>query len=562
LDGIFSQPLKHVPAEANEILGAAAGNLHEEGGNENSDRTSHAVLMRLENSEDGHRDKTIDINVYLKCFVHELRTPLASMSMMIDLLQQEPDTGTETNPEMKTKTNMDRAELFQDLRSNFVFIDKILTKFSVIEDSRIQLNPFEPFSLKTKVENVQRLIPRTPEFARVRFDTYIHPNIHPQHWGDPYNLKHVIINLLRNAVKYQTPAGKSEKKSEKRGSQLITINIVPQSFVPRGGEPNTQPASVPFGGLSLYAVSDSVIDTRTPPPPEAPLRLSVPLPLGEKKARSNTFSHAGRHLRATEFSDTKSKSTKSSKINKPQDSMFEDIRIEVCDTNPHILPHIKTRLFETFNSTSGSGLGLYICKTIIELHGGSISHEYTQPVGNKFIINLTLQKYHPDLALPVRNPPRRRSRQTYGVAILDDDSLNCKLMCKIIGTQSIFSNIESYTDPSLFLSDMAAAAAQQSNIDLCFVDKYMPAMDGTKVIRRLRDQGYSNLVFGLTGSECSQDRHALLAAGADMVLTKPLTMSILVQIMALLAKHGPPSMWSQGHTLTYLDGTIMWQQNT
>jgi signal transduction histidine kinase/CheY-like chemotaxis protein len=536
---MFGQPLKHVPAEANEILGAAAGNLHEEGGNKNSDRTSHAVLMRLENSEDGHRDKTIDINVYLKCFVHELRTPLASMSMMIDLLQQEPDTGTETNPEMKTKTNMDRAELFQDLHSNFVFIDKILTKFSVIEDSRIQLNPFEPFSLKTKVENVQRLIPRTPEFARVRFDTYIHPNIHPQHWGDRYNLKHVIINLLKNAVKYQTPAGKSEK----RGSQLITINVVPQSFVPRGGEPNTQPASVPFGPL-----------------PKAPLRLSVPLPLGEKKARSNTFSHAGRHLHATEFSDTKSKSTKSSK---PQDSMFEDIRIEVCDTNPHILPHIKTRLFETFNSTSGSGLGLYICKTIIELHGGSISHEYTQPVGNKFIINLTLQQYHPDIALPVSNPHRRRSRQTYGVAILDDDSLNCKLMCKVIGTQSIFSNIESYTDPSLFLSDMAAAAAaQQSNIDLCFVDKYMPAMDGTEVVRRLRDQGYSNLVFGLTGSECSQDRHALLAAGADMVLTKPLTMSILVQIMALLAKHGPPSRWSQGHTLTYLDGTIMWQQNT
>jgi len=540
---MFSQPLKHVPAAANEIRSAAAGNPHEEG-NGNSNRTSHAVLMRLENDENEHRDKTIDINVYLKCFVHELRTPLASMSMMIDLLQQEPDTGTETNPEMKTKTNMDRAELFQDLRSNFVFIDKILTKFSVIEDSRIQLNPFEPFSLKTKVENVQRLIPRTPEFARVRFDTYIHPNIHPQHWGDPYNLKHVIINLLKNAVKYQKPA----EKSEKRGSQLITINIVPQSFVPRGGEPNTQPASVP-------------------PPPEAPLRLSVPLPLGEKNARSKTFSHAGRHLRATEFSDTKAKSTKLSKINKPQDSMFEDIRIEVCDTNPHILPHIKARLFETFNSTSGSGLGLYICKTIIELHGGSISHEYTQPVGNKFIINLTLQQYHPvqqyhpDLALPGRDPPRRRSRQTYGVAILDDDSLNCKLMSKVIGTQSIFSNIKSYTDPSLFLSDMAAAA-QQSNIDLCFVDKYMPAMDGTEVIRRLRDQGYNNLVFGLTGSECSQDRHALLAAGADMVLTKPLTMSILVQIMALLAKHGPPSMWSQGHTLTYLDGTIMWQQKT
>ena len=97
--------------------------------------------------------------------------------------------------------------------------------------------------------------------------------------------------------------------------------------------------------------------------------------------------------------------------------------IVICDNNPAILPHIKERLFQTFNSTSGSGLGLYICKTIVELHGGTISHEYIQPIGNKFIITLALEACSPPPTVGKRTPrpPDRRrspppqvSRRTHG----------------------------------------------------------------------------------------------------------------------------------------------------
>jgi hypothetical protein len=70
-------------------------------------------------------------------------------------------------------------------------------------------------------------------------------------------------------------------------------------------------------------------------------------------------------------------------------SLIQTVSITVNDNNPPILPHIKERLFESFNSTSGSGMGLYICKNIITLHGGTIAHDFTSE-GNQFTIVLPL----------------------------------------------------------------------------------------------------------------------------------------------------------------------------
>jgi signal transduction histidine kinase len=48
--------------------------------------------------------------------------------------------------------------------------------------------------------------------------------------------------------------------------------------------------------------------------------------------------------------------------------------INVCDTGSGVDPEIMPRLFTKFSSRSfsGTGLGLYICKNIVEAHGGRI----------------------------------------------------------------------------------------------------------------------------------------------------------------------------------------------
>ncbi|BBC73919.1 PAS domain-containing sensor histidine kinase [Altererythrobacter sp. B11] len=66
------------------------------------------------------------------------------------------------------------------------------------------------------------------------------------------------------------------------------------------------------------------------------------------------------------------------------------VLVTVGDTGPGIAPEIKERLFEAFASTKadGMGLGLSICRTIIEAHGGRITVRDAQGGGTEFLFTL------------------------------------------------------------------------------------------------------------------------------------------------------------------------------
>ena len=66
------------------------------------------------------------------------------------------------------------------------------------------------------------------------------------------------------------------------------------------------------------------------------------------------------------------------------------ISIEVHDTGPGVAPEIRDRLFQPYATTkaSGMGLGLPICRTIVEAHGGRLALVHTSAAGAAFRVEL------------------------------------------------------------------------------------------------------------------------------------------------------------------------------
>jgi CheY-like chemotaxis protein len=70
--------------------------------------------------------------------------------------------------------------------------------------------------------------------------------------------------------------------------------------------------------------------------------------------------------------------------------------------------------------------------------------------------------------------------------------------------------------------------------DFVLMDNYMPVMDGSTACKKLRELGFTRPIIGLTGHVLGEDMTTFKEAGANAVLTKPLDVSELKSILALL----------------------------
>ena len=59
-----------------------------------------------------------------------------------------------------------------------------------------------------------------------------------------------------------------------------------------------------------------------------------------------------------------------------------------------------------------------------------------------------------------------------------------------------------------------------------------------QAVRRLREGGYGNLVVRVTGNILEHDVAEYLSAGADMIMGKPVKMSLLSMLLRYVKEHG------------------------
>lgn len=104
------------------------------------------------------------------------------------------------------------------------------------------------------------------------------------------------------------------------------------------------------------------------------------------------------------------------------------------------------------------------------------------------------------------------------ILVVDDDEFNLRLLSKML-------SIEGHAVRTAASGEEALASVKERLPDLVMLDVMMPGIDGFEVVRRLRADACTRPIpiIMITALEDSESRSKGLAAGADDVLSKPVS---------------------------------------
>lgn len=216
------------------------------------------------------------------------------------------------------------------------------------------------------------------------------------------------------------------------------------------------------------------------------------------------------------------------------------ILVSISDTGIGIAGNEINKIFDPFtqvdNSTSrqfgGTGLGLYICKKLIELMGGKIWLHSSEGKGTTFYFTLPLQ---PDFSFPIPADQKIAcSIPTENCLILDfapvqilvveDNELNQKILLQMLNNYGF-----EVTTVSNGLECLEIL--HQKDFEMILMDMQMPVMDGYEATRLIRqDNKLKNIpVIAITANALIGDREKCLACGCTSYIAKPFKAEELVQ---------------------------------
>jgi len=136
-------------------------------------------------------------------FVHELRTPLASLRTATHLL----DHPNITAGKRKTTISSMQAEIDRLAEMSTAFLD-----IARLESGRDKFHA-QVFDLRKMLSECALLIQEQAQQQNLTFEVFLHPTL-PTLRGDSDRIKQAVLNLLSNAIKYNQPEGKITLRAE------------------------------------------------------------------------------------------------------------------------------------------------------------------------------------------------------------------------------------------------------------------------------------------------------------------------------------------------------------
>ncbi|MCC6141944.1 MAG: response regulator [Nitrospira sp.] len=209
---------------------------------------------------------------------------------------------------------------------------------------------------------------------------------------------------------------------------------------------------------------------------------------------------------------------------------------KISDTGIGMTDEQQARLFQAYSQAEtstarkfgGTGLGLMICRQLVELMGGEIAVESQAGSGSTFsyttLLLPAIQRESVDSAASELGKPEFRTGVPKRVLVADDNEINQVVACKFL--QKLGYEVEIARN-----GREAVEAVSRTPYDAILMDCEMPEMDGYDATRAIRQREAGTTahipVIALTGHASTEDEQVCLHAGMDAVLTKPVTLPAL-----------------------------------
>jgi signal transduction histidine kinase/CheY-like chemotaxis protein/HPt (histidine-containing phosphotransfer) domain-containing protein len=232
--------------------------------------------------------------------------------------------------------------------------------------------------------------------------------------------------------------------------------------------------------------------------------------------------------------------------------------LTVRDTGIGIDPAVQDHIFrdfvqvdpETGRRNGGAGLGLAICRKLVELMGGSISVASVRRQGSTFSVSLPLTA-----AKAAARPGEATPEQLQRILVVDDDPVTREVARLMVGKAG-------HKVQAVASGEAAVKTLRKRTFDLVLLDMHMGGMDGIETTRAIRALPaiVQPRIVALTADVSPETMRRMRAAGLATILSKPITSAALLQMIGRRGGRGGRGPVVALASDQPVDATFFWTQ--
>ena len=201
----------------------------------------------------------------------------------------------------------------------------------------------------------------------------------------------------------------------------------------------------------------------------------------------------------------------------------------------HIFEQFARERTSTVSKIQGTGLGMAITKSLVDMMGGRITVKSEQGKGSEFTIFLRfpIGEAKTEQTLPAAKASAFTGKK---LLVVEDNELNLEIASTLLKEAGF--EVDTAENGKIAVEKVEAASADR--YDLILTDIQMPEMDGYEATRRIRalpDAKKAALpIVAMTANAFEDDRKNALHAGMNGHIAKPLDIQKLFQALSELLK--------------------------